>query len=75
MLDSFTSPTIDDIEFDNDGTYMWDCWNIELCCKYNKSGVNNHGCLKGSSYIRCSRDEKILLHDKLLFKSLNKKKR
>ncbi len=57
--DSFTSPTIDDLDFDNDNLYFWDCWNAEYCCKYRKREVKRHSCLRGAEFgSRCNREEK-----------------
>ena len=56
--DSFTSPTIDDVDFDNDGSYFWDCCNADYCEKFRSKCYNNR-CIKGTKSPRCSREEKL----------------
>ena len=40
---------------DEDGTYLHDCHNIEIC---SARDIRNHGCLLGSSAPRCTVEEK-----------------
>lgn len=48
------SPDFQD-RLDVDGTYLHDCYNIEIC---SARDIRNHGCLKGSTFPRCPIDEK-----------------
>lgn len=59
---SFTSPTIDDVDFDNDDTYFWDCCNSDYCEKFRAKCYNSR-CIKGSKGPRCSRQEKIEIRE------------
>lgn len=56
MIDSYTSPYLDD-EYDEDGTYLWDCCNTDYCAVKRKKFFK-YSCLKGGSSPRCSREEK-----------------
>lgn len=55
--DSFTSPTIDDVDFFDDNLYFWDCWNADYCKRYHKKKMKFH-CLRGAKGSRCPRAEK-----------------
>lgn len=61
--DSFTSPTIDDVDFDSDGTYFWDCCNSDYCEKFRKKYYKRKHCMRGSIAPRCSRKEKIEIRE------------
>lgn len=65
MLDSFTSPTIDDVEFDEDNTYMWDCCNADYCAEHRKRFFK-YSCLKGHTAPRCSREAKLQIRQDAL---------
>lgn len=65
--DSLTSPTIDDVDFDDEGKYFWDCWNSEYCSKYRKREFNRHSCLCGRERGgRCSIEEKEQIRNEAL---------
>ncbi len=69
---SFTSPTAEDVDFREDDTYFWDCWNVDYCSKYRKAEVGKHPCLTGAKRgARCSREEKESIRAEALQKGFN----
>ncbi len=65
MINSYTSPTLDDVELDDDGTYEWDCCNADYCSNHRKKVFKPY-CLKGGYSSRCSRDEKWEIRQKAI---------
>lgn len=59
---SYTSPTIDDVDFDDEGNYLWDCCNSDYCEKFEKR-LYNYRCMLGTESPRCSREEKVKIRD------------
>lgn len=68
MRNPLVSPDFQD-RIDTDGTYLHDCFNIGIC---SKRDIRNHGCLKGSTYRRCSLEEKQQRFDKANSEKRNK---
>lgn len=54
---SYTSPSIEDVDICNDDTYFWDCWNADYCSKYRKRNFK-YSCLRGAKGNRCSHIKK-----------------
>lgn len=55
--DSFTSPSIEDVDFYDDNLFFWDCCNIDYCKSHRKAEMT-FSCLRGAKGSRCTIEEK-----------------
>ena len=58
MTNPLTSKTLDDIEYDKDGTYAFDCCNAEYCEKHKRQYQYDFRCLLVTRFPRCTREVK-----------------